>query len=98
MQPTASDISCLDVFPFLAPVITHLQAEVPTYLAKVVDFSAEVDVLLWWRNNASEIPNRSNAAQLIFLIQPSSSASERVFSLLKNSFGSHQLNSLNDYV
>ena len=34
----------------------------------------------------------------IFLIQPSSAASERVFSLLKNSFGPQQDHALQDYM
>ena len=33
-----------------------------------------------------------------FLVQPSSAAAERVFSVLNNSFGANQTNSLEDYV
>ena len=45
------------------------------------------DLLIW-----------SSAAKQIFLVQPSSAASERVFSLLKASFKDQQESSLQDYV
>ena len=35
---------------------------------------------------------------MVLLMQPSSAAAERVFSLLKNSFGEQQDNSLQDYI
>ena len=38
------------------------------------------------------------AARQVLLVQPSSGASERVFSLLKNSFGDRQNSALQDYI
>ena len=38
------------------------------------------------------------AAKKVFLLQPSSAAAERVFSVLKNSFGEQQIHSLQDYI
>ena len=56
------------------------------------------DITEWWRNNEVSLPNWSAAAKKALLVQPSSAASERVFSLLNNCFGSKQTNSLEDYV
>ena len=43
-------------------------------------------------------PNWKEVAAKLLLLQPSSAAAERVFSLLKNSFGEQQLNSLENYL
>ena len=40
----------------------------------------------------------ADTARQILLVQPSSAASERVFSLLNNSFGERQYSSLQDYI
>ena len=64
------------------------------FVYKKVDFSP----LDWWKTNAAMLPNWSSIARKIMLIQPSSTAVERVFSLLKASFGEQQEASLQDYV
>lgn len=56
------------------------------------------DPLEWWKCNASALPHWSKVAQKMFLLQPSSAATERVFSLLKSSFNDQQDNSLKDYI
>ena len=43
-------------------------------------------------------PHWSALARQVLLVQPSSAAAERVFSLLANSFGDQQNNALQDYV
>ena len=45
-----------------------------------------------------DLPCWSSAVQKVFLVQPSSAAAERVFSLLKNAFGEQQQSSLQDLV
>ena len=75
-----------------------LKDELPTYLSKVADLDDGYDPLEWWKSNASALPCWSRAAKNILLVQPSSAAAERVFSLLKSSFGDQQDNSLKDYV
>ena len=50
-----------------------------------------MDVLEWWKNNSVELPYWSQAAQWIFLVQASSAAAERVFSIL-NLIGDTQAN------
>ena len=58
----------------------------------------QVDPLHWWRGHESQLLKWAKACSLVLLVQPSSTAAERVFSLLSNSFSSRQESSLEDYV
>ena len=101
MRPDANALEqSLAAVPFLCiPTITSgLKDELPDYLARASGTSQDIDVLEWWKLNASTLPNWSEAAKKIFLLQPSSAAAERVFSVLKNSFDEHQIHSLQDYI
>lgn len=60
--------------------------------------STAVDTLRWWENHSSDLPWWSSAVRKMFLLQPSSAAAERVFSISKNTFGDQQQTSLGDYV
>ena len=104
IQPTAADIDQLKDLPFLsASTLEHLKEELPTYIAKasvlssLSDCNSLIDILEWWKSNSTELLYWSKAAQWVFLIQPSSAAAERVFSIL-NRFSDTQTNSLEDYV
>ena len=84
LKPTAEDIDTLHSFPFLdITIIDNLKSELPKYMAAAEDVSSTVDVISWWKY---ELPHWANAVRLVVLVQPSSAASERVFSLLNNSF------------
>ena len=86
IRPSPSDINDLSVLPFLSsPVIEELKKELPDYLAQAEDVSPSVDPIVWWRDHAHKLPHWSQACKFITLIQPSSAAAERVFSLLANS-------------
>ena len=100
MKPTAETVDMLKAFPFLdKPVLlASLKAELSTYLAKVEDLNCTVDPFTWWKDNATDLPSWSSVTANILLVQPSSAAAERVFSLLKASFGPQQDSSLNDYI
>ena len=101
IQPDANTLEQeLAAVPFLnlSPVVTALKTELPDYLARAADTTSNFPVLEWWKQNASALPNWSEAARKILLIQPSSAAAERVFSLLTNSFGNQQDSSLQDYI
>lgn len=100
IQPSAIDVDSLSSIPsYNKPsVLTELKEELPTYLAKAADVSFTVDALEWWRRNKDFLPAWSKAVQKALLLQPSSAAVERVFSLLNNSFGTSQANSLQDYL
>ena len=51
-----------------------------------------------WKANETILPHWAEAAKKALLVQPSSAASERVFSLVNNTFGKTQNSSLEDYV
>ena len=87
IKPDSSAIDELKAFPFLDIVtaLNGLKQELPLYLAKAVDVSPSIDALTWWRNYSSDLPFWSEATRKVVLIQPSSAAAERIFSMLKNS-------------
>jgi len=87
-------IDALTVFPFLKEKIPGLKQELPPYFTKS-DIPESTDCLQWWKTYATELPVWSSAA---LLVQPSSAAAERVFSLLNSSFTNQQDLSLQDYV
>lgn len=99
LQPSCTDIDNLKLLPFFDNgVIIGLKSELPQYLAAVEDVCADTDKLHWWKCHESDFPFWSNACKTILLMQPSSAAAERVFSLLSNSFNDHQTSSLEDYI
>ena len=99
MQPRATDLDSLHSFPFFsADHIKALKDELPVYLSKCADTADTFCPLEWWRRNGEDIPHWSAAARTVLLVQPSSAAAERAFSLLKASFHEQQDNSLQDYI
>ena len=64
-----------------------LKSEFPQYIAKAADTSPDEDTLLCWINRSEDLPTWSSATQMVVLVQPSSAAVKRVFSILKASFG-----------
>ena len=78
-------------------LIGNLKLELPRYLAKADGIAEEVDAVQWWKTNEAEIPHWSSAAKMVLLLQPSSVASERVFSFL-TSFGHRQDMAFQDYI
>ena len=65
------------------------------YVAAVEDISPDIDVFQWWKNHQNDLPRWSVA---FISVKPSSATSERVFSLLANSFQCQQSSSLEDYI
>ena len=103
MKDTLVDTSTIDefatAFPSLsAQTVNGLKAELPSYKAAVDDVEPSVDTHDWWKRHEEELPHWSTAFKLILLVQPSSAAAERVFSLLQNSFTQRQSSSLEDYI
>ena len=100
LNPDAAAVDSLQAFPFFdASVIAALKSELPSYLAKAADSDAGFDPLQWWKNHTADLPHWSAAAAAaVILVQPSSAAAERIFSLLKASFGPQQDATLNDYI
>ena len=99
IRPTAASIDELSVFPFFTPqVLSELKEELPLYMSKASGVNASVCPLEWWQLNSGSLPKWSAKLQKVLLIQPSSAAAERVFSLLKASFSEQQQICLNDYI
>ena len=98
LKPSSSDIDSLEVFPFLKNSLELLKRELPLYMAKADGVSQDLDKLEWWKNHQFELPNWSRACKTALLIQPSSAAAERVFSLLNNTFKDSQASALEDYI
>ena len=74
----------------MTAVINGLKSELATYLAKAEDVSSTVSKTEWWKQHSQDLPCWSNACQPVLLMQPSSAAAERAFSLLTNSFSENR--------
>ena len=101
LKPTAMDMDAFAAFPFLnTELIDGLKQELPEYLAASEDVSDQIDIMEWWRpqEENDRIPHWTRTCRLVLLVQPSSAAAERVFSLLNNAFNSQQESSLEDYL
>ena len=80
-----------------ADMIDGLKAELPAYLAAAEDVSTEIEPVAWWKSHSTEPPKWADAFRYILLVQPSSAAAERVFSILQG-FTAQQQSSLEDYI
>ena len=101
MQPDAAAVNSLHCVPFFDTdiVIQPLHHELAAYQALTDDAAGDIiNVLKWWSQHAEEIPSWAGACTQILLLQPSSAASERVFSLFQNSFNNRQEQALEDYI
>lgn len=99
LNPVGSDLDDLLCLPFLTSAdVSSLRHELPVYLAAAEDVSDSVDCLRWWKMHQDQLPHWASVCKKILLVQPSSAAAERVFSLLENSFTKSQTSSLEDYV
>lgn len=83
----------LSAFPFLnTEAIEGLKSELPYYMAAAEDVSPEAS-----QHQPAKVGQCCLSCR-VALIQPSSAAAERVFSILASSFGKQQESSLEDYV
>ena len=103
LNPNSLSVNALSVIPFFSEEeIAGLKTELPRYLGKIAaiesDDSSNVDCLMFWKNSASTLPLWAAAVKKILVVQPSSAAVERVFSMLNNAFKDQQHNSLQDYL
>lgn len=100
MQPLAADVDLLKCITVLNKDLTiaALEEELQAYVARTIDVSALINELEWFKKYERDIPSWASAFKQVVLIQPSSAAAERVFSLLNASFSTKQTCSLEDYV
>lgn len=62
------------------------------------EFDTLSDSWPWWKSVARELPAWSSAIQKLVVVQPSSAAAERAFSMLTTMFGEQQHDALKDYI
>ena len=91
------------VFPFLHDddgIINGLKAELPAYLAATEDMviNTEERKVKWWHDHKDQLPHWASAVKKVLLVQPSSAAAERVFSILNSSFNDQEEHALVDYL
>ena len=99
IQPDCTAVDTLLAFPFFdQSTLGNLKAELPNYLAAVEDISPTYGPMEFWKTHELSLSSWAQAARKVLLVQPSSAASERVFSLLNSSFGHQQNSALQDYI
>ena len=95
------------MFPFFdSDVVTkNFGMELPVYLVAAEDVFFEGDStekgkkkVGWWRDHSQDLLHWSAAAKKVFLVQPSSAAAKRVFSLLAATFTNQQVCAPQDYL
>lgn len=98
LQPTVDEVADLARLPFLSNADVELmQEQLPQFLAACEGVRA-AEPLKWWLDHGNQFPAWASAFKKVLLVQPSSAAVERVFSLLENSFGKNQASALEDYI
>ena len=102
LRPTAATLEELRHFPFANndTTIANLARELPQYLAvkEGVIVTSEDDKVSWWAAHRQTLPFWSAMVTRLLLIQPSSAAAERMFSLLSSASHSQQDRALQDYI
>ena len=87
LKPTSADIDDLCCFPFLkSETIADFKSELPQYLAIAEGVSPKINPVEWWKTHEDDLPNWARSCKMVLLVQPSSAAAERAFSLLASSF------------
>ena len=87
MALTREKLQCIEAFPFVTPGdIRGLGDELPTYIAVIADveIADSSEIVVWWSRQQG-LPTWSRVLKKILLVQPTSAAAERVFSLLDSS-------------
>ena len=99
LQLNDTTIDGLHCIPFLREHINGMKDEQPQYAAAIVDVALDTDdkKVAWWKNQR-DIPAWSEAVKKLLLLQPSSAAAERVFSLMKAHFNKCQQSALEETV
>ena len=98
LHPGKAVVEELRRFPFLDNdhMIGGRLVELPNYLAPAEDVGEEVDSLQWRTTHRQELPVWVSVFEKLILVQPSSAATERVFSLLNALFHDQQDNALKE--
>lgn len=89
LKLTQQSVEVLRIFPFL----DDLKAKLPASLADTEDvvINTEERKVKWWHDHKNQLPHCwASAVKKVLLVQPSSVAAERVFSILNSSFNDQQ--------
>ena len=101
MAVNLDKVEALRCFPCLDDdaTIQDLLTELPLYVAAIdgVELEGKDEILRWWARQHT-LPCWKSAVKKLLLVQPSSTAAERVFSILNSCFGDDQVSSLEDYI
>ena len=95
---TPEKVRSLECFPFFnGGELELLVAELPHYLAAVADVTLNNadDKLRWW-SRQNTLPHWKNAVKKLVLVQPSSAAAERAFSIMASCFTDEQQSALEE--
>ena len=87
------NMTCITPLQLDAKQVDAIKRELPAYQA--IKVSSDIDDVEFWRLHAVSMPQLSRCAQIAMLIQPSSAAAERAFSILE-SFSDQQQQLLED--
>ena len=81
-------------------VTLYISERLPNCLAAAQDviMPFKEDKVKWWRQQSANLPHWSSAVMKVLLVQPSSAAVERAFSILNSSFNDSQEHALVDYL
>ena len=84
----------------VAEVTLCISERLSNYIATAQDviMPCEKDKVKWWRQQSDNLPHWFSAVMKVLLVQPSSAAAERVFSILNSSFNDSQEHALVDYL
>lgn len=96
LKPSQQSVEALQIFPFLDDddwIINGLKDELPAYLAasEEVVINTEDRKVKWWHDHKDQLPHWASAAKKVLLMQPSSAAAEKVFSILNSDRQEHAL-------
>ena len=97
---TPEKVRSLECFPFFnGGELELLVAELLHYLAAVADVTLNNadDKLRWW-SQQNTLPHWKNAVKKLVLVQPSSAAAERAFSIMASCFTDEQQSALEETV
>ena len=94
---SVSTVDELAAFPFFdTATLGQLKIELPQYIAACVGVDPSYDICIFWHNDVDTLPHWSAAAAKVAVVQPSSAAAERAFSILQRSFSDGQTGALQD--
>ena len=79
-------------------LIPGLKSSLAAYKAACLELPGDFDLLRWWRLKKKDLPFWAQLLRIVLLLAPSSAAVERVFSIMRRTFGKDQDKALGDMI